>query len=108
MVTVVTTKELEAGDVLRRFKAEAAQHEPHGGNTNNRYVLRPVFGNCIAAHAILVPHFGAFLFYPRKLGTTAIFSTHAHKYIHIHTYTHTHISISHAHTDTHATHARLC
>ena len=40
IVTVVATQELEAGAVLRRFKAEAAQDEPHGGNNNNRYVLR--------------------------------------------------------------------
>ena len=37
MVTVVATQELEAGDVLRRFKAEAAQHEPRRGKNNNRY-----------------------------------------------------------------------
>ena len=34
MVTVVATKELEAGDVLRRFKAEATQDGPHDGNNN--------------------------------------------------------------------------
>ena len=39
MVTVVTTQELEAGDVLRRFKAEAAQDEPRRGNNNNRYIV---------------------------------------------------------------------
>ena len=38
MVTVVATQELEAGDVLRRFKAEAAKDEPHGGSFNNRYI----------------------------------------------------------------------
>ena len=32
MVTVVATRELEAGAVLRRFKAEAAQDEPRRGN----------------------------------------------------------------------------
>ena len=40
MVTVVATQDLEAGDVLRRFKSEAAHDEPHGGNNNNRYALR--------------------------------------------------------------------
>ena len=40
MVTVVATQALEAGDALRRFKAEAAPDEPHGDNHNNRYVLR--------------------------------------------------------------------
>ena len=40
MVTVVATRELEAGDVLRRFKAETDQDEPRRGNNNNRYVLR--------------------------------------------------------------------
>ena len=39
MVTVVATQELEAGDVLRRFRAEAAQDEPHGGKNNNRYIV---------------------------------------------------------------------
>ena len=38
MVTVVTTQELEAGDLFLRFKAEAAQDESHAGNNNNRYV----------------------------------------------------------------------
>ena len=38
LVTVVTTKVLEAGDVLWRFKAEDAQHEPHDGNDNNQYI----------------------------------------------------------------------
>ena len=32
MVTVVATQELEPGDVLRRFKEEAAQDEPRRGN----------------------------------------------------------------------------
>ena len=39
MVTVMATQELEAGDVLRRFGAEATQDEPHGGNNNNRYIV---------------------------------------------------------------------
>ena len=34
MVTVVATQELEAGDVLWRFKAGAAQDEPHRGKNN--------------------------------------------------------------------------
>ena len=38
MVTVVATEELEAGDELRRFKAEDAQDAPHDGNNNNRYI----------------------------------------------------------------------
>ena len=32
-------QELEAGDVLRRFKAETAQDEPRRGNSNNRYIV---------------------------------------------------------------------
>ena len=39
MVTVVATQELEAGDVLRRFRAETAQDYPRSGNNNNRYVV---------------------------------------------------------------------
>ena len=35
MVTVVASQELEAGDVLRRFRAESVQHEPRRGNNNN-------------------------------------------------------------------------
>ena len=38
MVTVVATQELKAGDVLRRFRAEAAPDEPRRGNNNNRYI----------------------------------------------------------------------
>ena len=37
MVTVVATQELQPGDVLRRFRADAAQHEPRRGN-NNQYI----------------------------------------------------------------------
>ena len=40
MAAVVATRELGPGNVLRRFKAEATQDEPHGGNNNNSYVLR--------------------------------------------------------------------
>ena len=40
MVTVIATRELAAGDVLRRFKADVTPDEPHGGNNNNRHVLR--------------------------------------------------------------------
>ena len=36
---MVATQELEPGDVLWRFKAEAAQDDPRRGNNNNRYVV---------------------------------------------------------------------
>ena len=39
MVTVVATQELEAGDVLLRFEAEASQHEPRRGNENNGCIV---------------------------------------------------------------------
>jgi hypothetical protein len=39
MVTVVATQELEAGDALRRFKAEAAQDEPRRGKNYNGYIV---------------------------------------------------------------------
>ena len=39
MVTVVATQELEAGDVLLRFKADAPQREPRRGNENNGYIV---------------------------------------------------------------------
>ena len=39
IVTVLATQELEAGDLLRRFKAEAAQDESRRGNNNNRYIV---------------------------------------------------------------------
>ena len=35
MVTVVATQGLEAGDLLRRFRPEAAQDEHRRGNNNN-------------------------------------------------------------------------
>ena len=38
VVTVVATQQLEAGDELWRFEAEAAKDEPHGGSNNNRYI----------------------------------------------------------------------
>ena len=39
MVSVVATRLLEAGDVLWRFEAKAAQDEPPRGNSNNRCVV---------------------------------------------------------------------
>ena len=69
MVTVVATKELKAGNLLRRFKAQAAQDEPRRGNSNDRchiyrihththththtyiYILS-MFGDCFVAHGI--------------------------------------------------------
>ena len=36
LVTVVAAQELEAGDALRRFKAEVSQDEPRRGNNTNR------------------------------------------------------------------------
>ena len=36
MVAVVTTQELQPGDLLRRFKAQAAQDEPRRGNNDKR------------------------------------------------------------------------
>ena len=57
MVTVVATRELKAGDVLRRFKGEAAQDEPRRGNNNNRYIVVGVVAvgvwKVVAAHGIL-------------------------------------------------------
>ena len=43
MVTVVATKGLVAGDVLRRYGAEAGQDEPGGGSDDTR---RKVVGGC--------------------------------------------------------------
>ena len=39
MVTVVATQELKAGDVLRRFRAQAVQEEPRRGNDNDRCMV---------------------------------------------------------------------
>ena len=39
LVTVVASQELEAGDVLRRFKAEVSQDEPLRGNNTDRFIL---------------------------------------------------------------------
>ena len=38
MVTVVAKQDLEPGDVLQRFQAEANQHEPSGGNEKFGYI----------------------------------------------------------------------
>ena len=43
MVAVLATQELEVGDVLLRFKAEASQNYAHGIRSIG---ARPVFGNC--------------------------------------------------------------
>ena len=56
MVTVVATQELEAGDVLRRFGAGAAQHDPRRGNNNNQHSSRSSGDRrleIVAAHGIL-------------------------------------------------------
>ena len=39
MVTVEATRELEAGDVLRRFREQDAQDEPRRGNNNNQFIV---------------------------------------------------------------------
>ena len=36
---MVATQELEAGDALRRFKAEVSQDEPRRGNNTNRHIM---------------------------------------------------------------------
>ena len=45
MVTVLATQELKSGDMLWRFKAEAAQDEPRGGNNNNRINIMDMYGS---------------------------------------------------------------
>ena len=58
MVAVVTTQELKAGDVLWRFKAEAAQDELRRGNNTNRY-HRSSRARCVkivTAHGILLTY----------------------------------------------------
>ena len=40
IVVVVATQELKAGNLLRRFKAEAAPDEPGRGNNNDRYICK--------------------------------------------------------------------
>ena len=66
MVTVVAIQDLEAGDVLRRFKAEAAQDEPRHGNDNNRCI-----GTCVSLHMVFFSLW-YFSFFPLKLGTKQI------------------------------------
>ena len=43
MVTVVATKDLKAGEVLRRFQAKAVQYQPRPGNNNNRFIDRYIY-----------------------------------------------------------------
>ena len=43
MVTVVATQDLKAGNLLRRFKAEAAQDEPRRGNSSGRYYIPHIY-----------------------------------------------------------------
>ena len=38
---MVARQELEAGDVLRRFKAEVSRDEPRRGNNTNRHTMPP-------------------------------------------------------------------
>ena len=60
MVTVVATQELEAGDVLRRFKAESAQDEPRRGNNNKGYIssIDWVLLTCLLYFSCFVVVFG--------------------------------------------------
>ena len=66
---MVTTQELEAGDELRRFKPEAVQDEPRGGNGINQYIssrsecARPVVVNCVNTHVILYIFFLCVFFF---------------------------------------------
>ena len=43
---MVASQELEAGDVLRRFKAEVSQDEPRRGNNTNRHT-RSTSARCL-------------------------------------------------------------
>ena len=63
MVTVVTTQELEAGHVLRRFREETAQDYPRRGNNNNRYIVvgLAAVGVCDAVHLCVVLFFSFFI-----------------------------------------------
>ena len=54
MVAVVATQELEPGDVLRRFKEEAARDEPRHGNSNNRYRSSARRLEIVAAQGIIL------------------------------------------------------
>ena len=61
MVTVATTQELKALDVLLRFKSEASQDDIHGSRSIS---ARPVFGNCCyiwdSSHLYVVIFFFSF------------------------------------------------
>ena len=62
---MVATQELEAGDVLRRFKAEVAQDKPRRGNNTNRY-NRSTSARCleiVAVYGILLTCVGVFIFF---------------------------------------------
>ena len=61
MVTVVATKELKAGNLLRRFKAEAAQYDPRRGNDNDAACVWKLF-----RHAWDLLTLFYFLFFPTK------------------------------------------
>ena len=52
LVIVVASQELEAGDVLRRFKAEVSQDEPHRGNNTNRHT-RATSARCLEIVTVL-------------------------------------------------------
>ena len=56
MVTVVATQELDAGDKLRRFKAEVAQDKPRRGNNKNRYMYI-YLGRCLEIVSLSVGFF---------------------------------------------------
>ena len=54
MVTVVATRELGPGDMLRRFKAETDQDEPRRGNDNNRCMVLYILGGVIAVRLVAI------------------------------------------------------
>ena len=55
MATAVATQAIEAGDVLRRFKAEASKHgPPRRGNTNSSDYSRGRCLHVLAAHEVLL------------------------------------------------------
>ena len=59
---MVATQELEAGDVLRRFKAEVSQDEPRRGNRHTRSTSARCL-ELVTIHGNLLTCVGVFVFF---------------------------------------------
>ena len=76
LIAVATTQELEAGAMLRRFKAEVSKDEPRRGNNTNRHArsTSAVYLEIVTICGILLTRVLVFSFFQWYVCVCAVFS----------------------------------